>query len=567
MIAVITMITLISAFFIAQGLTRTTAEVNAERNRRSADALLEAKAALIAWAATGNLQFANLSVQPGGLPCPDTDDDGGENWPCTSPDSRIGRLPWKTIGAPDLRDASGERLWYALSDSFRKKTCATVSPKSPSDCTIINFDTQGQLSITNGAPAHNSIASNVIAIVFAPGPVLAGQSRDPANSTAWNNRANFLEGENADVGTANTEFEMRDNPTSTFNDRLIPILANNLWPAVEGVVAWKLREIDGASGKPWLAAYIEQYRSTTWQGRYPFAAAFDPGSSNFLGTAGTTEGLLPITVDSTLIAWELKSPAPTVSKTGGSGTISSINCGASTAALIDCQLDHGNASVTVTVTAELKNVGNTFFVKNILQPLDPPIQLADIPTVVRSTSSTCAPLCNWASRSTSNVNPTISAPSNNLNSSGNDSVSVSMQLPARSSTRTIRIRIQRPTPQFHTVTSPTDPYINWFIANQWYKHVYYVISPGYAPGGSGTCVAGSTCLTVNNYLPSPINDKRALLVFAGRSLPGKTRPSSTLSDYFEGENANLPLVPPDRIYDSPVPPSPALNDRVIVVSP
>lgn len=66
-------------------------------------ALAEAKEALVAWAATA-------AGQPGGLPCPDTDNDGESNWSGPACSSYIGRFPWMTLGVADLRDASGERL-------------------------------------------------------------------------------------------------------------------------------------------------------------------------------------------------------------------------------------------------------------------------------------------------------------------------------------------------------------------------------------------------------------------------------------------------------------------------
>jgi hypothetical protein len=31
---------------------------------------------------------------------------------CFYANQRMGRLPWKTLRLPDLRDGHGERLWY-----------------------------------------------------------------------------------------------------------------------------------------------------------------------------------------------------------------------------------------------------------------------------------------------------------------------------------------------------------------------------------------------------------------------------------------------------------------------
>ena len=125
MIALITLIAFISAYFIASAMSRTSTDVNNARDARAIDVMQQAKAALIAYAASDP---SNANKQPGALPCPDLDDDGiAEDHGsgscvstyacCDTPAERIGRFPWKTVGTADLRDASGERLWYALSRS------------------------------------------------------------------------------------------------------------------------------------------------------------------------------------------------------------------------------------------------------------------------------------------------------------------------------------------------------------------------------------------------------------------------------------------------------------------
>src|SRR6266705_3271089 len=141
----------ISAFLIASALNLTSAGNSNEREDRSMTALRKAKAALIAYAASEQWQLykGQATDQPGALPCPDILLDDG-NADCVgagiSPTSSlVGRLPWQSIGIEDLRDASGERLWYALSYNFRKNFGTTV----------INSDTPGQLTVTGTAPASN----------------------------------------------------------------------------------------------------------------------------------------------------------------------------------------------------------------------------------------------------------------------------------------------------------------------------------------------------------------------------------------------------------------------------
>ncbi len=222
-----------------------------DRDKSTAAALAQAKDALIGRAATDN-------NRPGSLPCPDTNNDGsaelfvGNNCP-----SYIGRLPWRTLGLPDLRDSSGERLWYALSSTLRDHTSAQP----------INSDTPGLLTIVGTSPA-----TNVVAIVFAPGPVLGTQIRDVANE---NNLVNYLEGENANGDNIYTTGMTSD----SFNDRLLAITSDALFQVVEYRVAREIR------------ANLAAYYATPGINYYPFANSY---ADNTYGcTPLLTRGRIP----------------------------------------------------------------------------------------------------------------------------------------------------------------------------------------------------------------------------------------------------------------------------------
>jgi hypothetical protein len=111
---------------------------------------------------------------------------------------------------------------------------------------------------------------------------------------------------------------------------------------------------------------------------------------------------------------------------------------------------------------------------------------------------------------------------------------------------------------------------DWFFNNQWYRLTYYFVSTGYAPGQTPptSCVPGGSplCITVNN-LTGTTNDKNSILVLAGRAIKksdgsDQTRPSSLISDYFEGEN----ITPADRIFESNIR-SKTFNDKIVVLAP
>ncbi len=196
-----------------------TTAVRNERGQKTTTALALAKQALIGRAAIDN-------SLPGSLPCPDLithiagsnmpDDGIADLFAGNSCPSYIGRLPWRTLGLPDLRDADGERLWYALSPNFRDYASLVR----------INDTTIGTLSISGTTPL-----TNIAAIVFSPGAPLGSQSRNGAANQ--NNVVNYLDGANAAGGSAFVAHAADGN----FNDRLIIITVADLMAIVEKRVA------------------------------------------------------------------------------------------------------------------------------------------------------------------------------------------------------------------------------------------------------------------------------------------------------------------------------------------
>ena len=97
-----------------------------------------------------------------------------------------------------------------------------------------------------------------------------------------------------------------------------------------------------------------------------------------------------------------------------------------------------------------------------------------------------------------------------------------------------------------TSTSSPASLPRWFTANNWHHHVYYAFAPDEAVDGTG-CIAGTNCLTVNwdrtgTLTDQTIDKARGVALIAGFDL-NAARPTATLGDYFEGENAT-----PDTTY-------------------
>lgn len=109
----------------------------------------------------------------------------------------IGRFPWRTLGTGPLRDGAGECLWVIVSSLHGRIHRTSPTPTPPP----LNWDTLGQLDIVVAdgqadlrsllAPLNQTADRTTdptraherpIAIIFAPGPILAGQNRAPAGN-------------------------------------------------------------------------------------------------------------------------------------------------------------------------------------------------------------------------------------------------------------------------------------------------------------------------------------------------------------------------------------------------
>jgi hypothetical protein len=164
--------------FILGSLTFLLAEVNErshyliEDQKQTIQALNQAKESLLGFAVT-YAQNHEVKLQ-GYLPCPDKDGDGSVNSSkdgkatvnslCnqTGRETILGRLPWRTLGLPPLRDGSGECLWYAVSGNFKDFNKQ-----------VLTSDSNGLVEIVNAKA--EMISNQAIAVILAPGRSLKGQ--------------------------------------------------------------------------------------------------------------------------------------------------------------------------------------------------------------------------------------------------------------------------------------------------------------------------------------------------------------------------------------------------------
>jgi hypothetical protein len=259
------------------------------KNAKTDKALTMAKEALIGRAVAD-------SNHPGSLPCPDTDDDGiAEIFAGNACPSYIGRLPWKTLELPDLRDGDGERLWYMLSPDFRDNPA--VEP--------LNTDTIGNITVYSGNNT-TTLTNRAAAVIFAPGTPVLAQARSSTQSAACPVTGtsiaqslcatNYLETVSS-VNNANATGPYISAPeTATFNDRLIVIDSVEVMTAAETRAAREilnaLQAYKAGSGGfcdcyPWADISNGIADDGLTHGRVPLISA-DTGHSNDWSNAGVT---------------------------------------------------------------------------------------------------------------------------------------------------------------------------------------------------------------------------------------------------------------------------------------
>ena len=273
---------LILVFFLALIVTAyalrslNPANIKNAQDKITVAALAEAKEALIGYAIGVNI--VGVGPRPGDMLCPDTNDDGIAEISCGNaagslPATRLGRLPWKTLGLSDLRDGNGERLWYAVSNNFKSSTRTTCA--SPGSAGCLNSDTVGTITLrnTNGTILNNgSTGSGVVAVIFSAGlPITRsdGVVQDRICGGCTLNPVNYLDinaGEdNAGFVDSTTDGFINGPVTnasgdSIVNDTMLVITTQELMPKLEKRVAnevlaclkdYALTKSGGLNRQPW----------------------------------------------------------------------------------------------------------------------------------------------------------------------------------------------------------------------------------------------------------------------------------------------------------------------------
>lgn len=215
-------------------------------------ALARARDAVIARAATDR-------NRPGSLSCPDLDRNGsaGEGSPpdCTA---FLGRFPHQTHAIKTLRDAAGERIWYAIADGVLDQGLVTVNPEEVDPIEV------------NGRPGH-------AAVVIAPGGIVEGQDRGSGNRNDEDQYLENLEGTYAN--NAGPPYEDCGDRAGC-NDRVRGVTVATVFEIPQRRVLAAVSEM--------LQIFYDEH------GYLPFAAPFGPDDECEGATTGErTVGQLP----------------------------------------------------------------------------------------------------------------------------------------------------------------------------------------------------------------------------------------------------------------------------------
>jgi hypothetical protein len=549
--------------------------------QHNAKILREAKQAVLGWVAQNAMDRTDFN--PGKLPCPEalgsftvppSTGEGTMQGFCAGAGTAVGRLPWKSLGIEKPFDADGEVLWYVVGPGWKV-------PNSPEAPLGINSNSPNTLLVNGSASAQ------AVAAIIAPGKRLlttplpsqtaqgcAAQSQvrntfPPANSL------HYLECQN--VAGASLRTGVVDNGTNqAFNDQVVLITAADVLDAIEPIVAARIQrdvvpklQTDYVNTS-WGASAVEPY--------FPFAVSYpappatlDAGTSDFKGTLATAQGLLPMTAstcnalttgrcDTNFIAWVPASA--TGVRTGGDPTLTfSADCSASTSTQVECRVDYTvllcltcSVSVDVRIQASASNVGRA------LRNLD-------------------------ATVASGLTGPTLTAP---LQSDGSALGTYIGSIPANSGAvpglcgsligllcqaSNVIVRIPIGVFQEQVVNPATSDNWYWFTANNWHRVTYFAVASPNTPGGSRNCTGASNCLGVTFDVGTSLNDKRAILALAGRSVKDTSGSTRALDDFLDTA-ANVDLnnnFEQKRTSRSGIAgsysPQGAFNDRFVSITP
>lgn len=532
LLVLITVLVLGVAWY-AVGALGKAAPTPADREVITAVALQAAKEALLAYVA---LKAAEPTEEnPGRMPCPEhpaqpgtTQEGIAAPFPGFPTCTQVGRLPWKTLGIDQLRDADGEPLWYAVATGSWALLTSTTPTLS------INPGLANQLSY-DISPLP---APNVVAVIIAPGKPLNTLSAGmpPAGCGLVNQQSNryavpYAAAKFLECGNEAANYR-KAGPAGWGNDRSISITAAEVMDAIMGAVAERMQRQVAPAMNDW---YNVQSPAMWGQSFLPHASTFDslatnPSVNDLCGDDDRRDGMPPTatvasgTCDTKWFYADVSGISFTTTCTPNATEMRcSFSC-------LLCGL------LTPRVTVAAYNIGNTF------RSFDRTQVKVDV---------------NGLLGQSGNVQNYSAGVVNDKGYIGYAQFDVA--LPLLSVAATVTIRVPHPVD-----AALADDRLRWFVVNGWDRFTYYAVPRAATVNhGPDRCRSSDTseCIRVNG-MPDPTDRKRLVLVLMGqRALPGQTWPGASTAAYLDSlENSTTS----DRLFEAKrvTSASPPFNDRL-----
>lgn len=512
-------------------------------------ALQKAKEALLGYA----VAFPEIDAESSGdaidgvgyLPCPDVSNDGVAGGSCSiGGGTTIGRLPYRTLDIQNLRDGSGERLWYALSENYKGVSGKTIP---------MNSDEGAQLKLDG--------ANDIAAIIIAPGkPICNQNSRSPSSD----DHSQYLDGLNGDSdleGYILNGSHMCDG-VNRFNDKAVYISRTELMTLMEkrviGEIAFAVNSYQNNHGAyPWLnpvspftAPEDAAYKSVPgtyvgripyhWQaetstadddaGRNPFATTLglqwqiDNDSADINMDSGTTDPVLAPPPDEDCVRTH-ECDDVKLNDVVGSCTWKAVSVAPSEYA--SCQMeigiDKGLFNRTYNIVFEIPHKYNDNDIE-----LAPP---SDTAPRTRTIANICYPPLTTPGDCLPVERINILVTDEYLSGESYRSIELINEL-IDGGMQVANIR--------YDLDVDSNELPEWVVRNNWHHMSMLAYAPGESLPGSvvDECTPGADCLEVEGSIGQDDN-KRGIVISAGQQLPGQSRyPSDALDDYLEDDNYN-----------------------------
>lgn len=584
-----------------------------EHNKR---VLAEAKQALLMFAYNyPELDVTGTVNGPGRLPCADIDNDGDSNTgfgDCIT----LGRLPWSepNLNLYDIRDADGQRLWYAVSDAFATNVSGGNTINSDTSGTITVRDQSGNV-IYDGSNPSGLAKYGVAAVIIAPGDITATQDRsiangdDPFDTTADTDpgilsASNFLDLHS----TENNANFIQDSSTNGFI--LGPVDNQGINAVNDQMIIITVAEVIEMAEKATLQAYkatINDYRNnikidTPGFDAYPWLDDYTTTDlTDFDGDVGTRIGRLPS------VFGNYFAPAPDTSLSITSDLDLDIIGGLTVNGFAVPLLAPGNISSNaeivfnadgdMLVTPSVSNTTVRYYWDEDATPdgwvlcpvnlgterdcnqddilpgvpnsaIDPNEVAIRVVSVTYADFTAGFPVTQLFAHQAATPGPFYQPPT-----AGNHA-RVFFQYSVPTTDAIVRAKYDSYyllsfDPQSLGTTFnyklgvkyyPELPRWAAFDKDDWHDSIQMAYSSGYQPGGASSCTPGTDCITVNNSV-STQNDKIAVLTLASehglQPDDGAAGYQDDLGDIFDMENDDLDDVFDVRAING--------NDKILVI--